>query len=39
MGGRVIGPNCESACACILNARYLGNDEGGERLAIRVKNP
>ena len=38
LGGRVIGP--ELAVALIkafLDARYIGNDEGGERLARRVE--
>lgn len=37
MGGRVIGPELVKVLvAAFLNARYLGNDEGGERLARRV---
>ncbi|MEK6751431.1 MAG: ribose 5-phosphate isomerase B [Chloroflexota bacterium] len=37
MGGRVIGPELVKVLIpAFLNARYLGNDEGGERLARRV---
>jgi ribose 5-phosphate isomerase B len=37
LGGRVIGPELAKALVpAFLNARYLGNDEGGERLARRV---
>lgn len=37
LGGRVIGPELAKALiAAFLNARYLGNDPGGERLARRV---
>lgn len=37
MGGRVIGPELVKVLvAAFLNARYLGNDGGGERLARRV---
>lgn len=37
MGGRVIGPELVKVLVpAFLNARYLGNDEGGERLARRV---
>jgi ribose 5-phosphate isomerase B len=37
LGGRVIGPELAGALvAAFLNARYLGNDPGGERLARRV---
>ena len=37
LGGRVIGPELAKALiAAFLNARYLGNDSGGERLARRV---
>ena len=37
LGGRVIGPELAKVLiAAFLNARYLGNDSGGERLARRV---
>jgi ribose 5-phosphate isomerase B len=37
LGGRVIGPELANALViAFLNARYLGNDVGGERLARRV---
>jgi ribose 5-phosphate isomerase B len=37
LGGRVIGPElAASLVPAFLNARYLGNDPGGERLARRV---
>ena len=37
LGGRVIGPELAKALIpSFLNARYLGNDSGGERLARRV---
>lgn len=37
MGGRVIGPELVKVLvSAFLNARYLGNDKGGERLARRV---
>ncbi|MCJ7433875.1 MAG: ribose 5-phosphate isomerase B [Anaerolineales bacterium] len=37
LGGRVIGPELANAVViAFLNARYLGNDVGGERLARRV---
>lgn len=37
LGGRVIGPELVKVLVpAFLNARYLGNDEGGERLARRV---
>jgi ribose 5-phosphate isomerase B len=37
LGGRVIGPELAKALvSAFLNARYLGNDVGGERLARRV---
>ena len=37
LGGRVIGPELVKVLVPVfLNARYLGNDEGGERLARRV---
>lgn len=37
MGGRVIGPELVKVLVfAFLNARYLGDDEGGERLARRV---
>jgi len=37
MGGRVIGPEIVKLLVpAFLNARYLGNDKGGERLAKRV---
>jgi ribose 5-phosphate isomerase B len=37
MGGRVIGPELVKVLvSAFLNARYLGNDQGGERLAKRV---
>jgi ribose 5-phosphate isomerase B len=38
LGGRVIGPElATSLIVAFLNARYIGNDVGGERLARRVK--
>lgn len=37
LGGRVIGPELVKVLVpAFLNARYLGNDAGGERLARRV---
>jgi len=37
LGGRVIGPELVKVLVpAFLNARYLGNDKGGERLAQRV---
>lgn len=37
LGGRVIGPELAKALIpAFLNAKYLGNDSGGERLARRV---
>ena len=37
LGGRVIGPELTKALiTAFLNANYLGNDSGGERLARRV---
>jgi ribose 5-phosphate isomerase B len=37
LGGRVIGPELAKALiSAFLNAQYLGNDSGGERLARRV---
>lgn len=37
MGGRVIGPEMVKLLVyAFLNARYIGNDKGGERLAKRV---
>ncbi len=37
LGGRVIGPELANALiTAFLNARYIGNDAGGERLARRV---
>ena len=37
LGGRVIGPEMVKVLVpAFLNARYLGEDEGGERLARRV---
>jgi ribose 5-phosphate isomerase B len=37
LGGRVIGPELGKALvASFLNARYIGNDKGSERLARRV---
>jgi len=37
LGGRVISPELANALViAFLNARYLGNDVGGERLAKRV---
>ena len=37
LGGRVIGPELAKALiTAFLNAKYLGNDSGGERLARRV---
>jgi ribose 5-phosphate isomerase B len=37
LGGRVIGPELAKALvSAFLNARYIGNDPGGERLARRV---
>ncbi len=38
LGGRVIGPELAVALVkAFLNARYLGNDAGGERLSRRVE--
>jgi ribose 5-phosphate isomerase B len=38
MGGRVIGPELVKVLVpAFLNARYLGDDTGGERLARRVE--
>lgn len=38
LGGRVIGPELAKALIpAFLNAKYLGNDSGGERLARRVE--
>lgn len=38
LGGRIIGPELVKVLVpAFLNARYLGNDAGGERLARRVK--
>ncbi len=38
LGGRVIGPETAKVLVpAFLNARYLGNDAGGERLARRVE--
>ncbi len=38
LGGRVIGPElAKSLVVAFLDARYIGNDPGGERLARRVK--
>src|SRR5215216_7446094 len=38
LGGRVIGPELASALVnAFLNANYLGNDAGGERLSRRVE--
>lgn len=37
LGGRVVGPELATALIkAFLNARYIGNDPGGERLAKRV---
>jgi ribose 5-phosphate isomerase B len=37
LGGRVVGPELAKALiAAFLEARYIGNDSGGERLARRV---
>lgn len=37
LGGRVIGPElAKSLVVAFLDARYIGNDPGGERLARRV---
>ncbi|HZM22976.1 MAG TPA: ribose 5-phosphate isomerase B [Anaerolineales bacterium] len=37
LGGRVIGPElAKTLIPAFLNAHYLGNDSGGERLARRV---
>ena len=37
LGGRVIGPElAKTLIQAFLNARYIGNDPGGERLARRV---
>ncbi len=37
LGGRVVGPEIAKALiVAFLEARYLGNDSGGERLARRV---
>jgi ribose 5-phosphate isomerase B len=38
LGGRVVGPELADALiAAFLNAHYIGNDPGGERLARRVE--
>lgn len=38
LGGRVVGPELvKSLVTAFLNARYIGNDPGGERLARRVE--
>ena len=38
LGGRVVGPEfASSLILAFLNARYIGNDPGSERLARRVK--
>jgi ribose 5-phosphate isomerase B len=38
LGGRVVGPELAKVLvAAFLDARYIGNDEGGERLARRVE--
>ncbi|HQV93577.1 MAG TPA: ribose 5-phosphate isomerase B [Anaerolineales bacterium] len=38
LGGRVIGPElAKGLISAFLNAHYLGNDKGGERLARRVE--
>jgi len=38
LGGRIIGPELVKVLVpAFLNARYLGNDSGGERLARRVE--
>jgi ribose 5-phosphate isomerase B len=38
LGGRVVGPELAKVLvAAFLNARYIGNDQGGERLARRVE--
>lgn len=38
LGGRVVGPELASALIkAFLDARYIGNDPGGERLARRVE--
>ena len=38
LGGRVIGPELAAALIkAFLDARYMGNDPGGERLARRVE--
>ena len=38
MGGRVIGPELVKVLvSAFLNARYIGNDKGGERLTRRVE--
>lgn len=38
LGGRVVGPELVKALiSAFLNARYIGNDPGGERLARRVR--
>lgn len=38
LGGRVIGNElAKSLIVAFLDARYIGNDSGGERLARRVK--
>ena len=38
LGGRVIGPELAKALIpAFLNARYIGNEAGGERLARRVE--
>jgi len=37
LGGRVVGPElAKELVTSFLNARYIGNDQGGERLARRV---
>jgi ribose 5-phosphate isomerase B len=37
LGGRVVGPELAVALVkAFLDARYIGNDAGGERLARRV---
>ena len=37
LGGRVIGPELVKVLIpAFLNAKYLGNDQGGERFAKRV---
>ncbi len=38
LGGRVVGPELvKSLVSAFLNARYIGNDQGEERLARRVE--